>query len=89
MKEKNEEKHMDDTSQDNPKRFRSCFIRDVAVGRTAAVLEDTGGATWNVDFSKPELARQFTAWFKSFLSRTSQELTVLQYAATRVNECEI
>lgn len=73
-----------------PKRFRSCFIREVALFPDEAVLEDTAGQQWRVDLADKNLAKQFAAWFKDFfMKRTAQELTVFQYETKPVSECEL
>lgn len=73
-----------------PKRFRSCFIRDVSVSSGEAVLEDTGGFRWKVDLRDQKLAKQFASWLKTeFLARRQQLLHVFQYETERVSECEV
>lgn len=73
-----------------PKRFRSCFVREVAIYPEKAVLEDTAGRKWNVGLADKKLAKQFASWFRDFfVKRTSQELTVFQYETFPVSECEI
>lgn len=79
---------MENTAQ--PKRFRSCFVREVAFYPEKAILEDTAGREWQVDLKDKKLAKQFATWFRDFfVKRTAQELTVFQYETTPVSECEI